>query len=62
MICPRCDTISHQVRFCSACGKLLDRDSLRQLRLLGPVGIAHTTSSTVEEFFATGDPDVFTRH
>jgi hypothetical protein len=43
--------------FCTECGKLLDRNTLRGIRLAGFVGVRHSTSPAIEEFWATGNPD-----
>jgi hypothetical protein len=46
--------------FCPLCGRA-DKEALRTVRLPGFVGVAHTNNPKIQEFFATGDPDVFTR-
>jgi hypothetical protein len=46
--------------FCSECGKLVDRDGLKRVRVVGFHGRS-STNPKVEEFFATGDPAVFDR-
>jgi hypothetical protein len=50
----------HSTVFCPDCG-LADKAKLRRVRLMGPVGVANSNSPKIEEFFATGDPDVFAR-
>jgi hypothetical protein len=63
-ICPRC---KHRVvpgrLFCVECGKLVDPAGLRSTSqgLLGPIGVLHSTSPEIEEFWATGDETVFDR-
>lgn len=60
MTCARCGADDQQNMFCGACGKVLDRAALQRVRLMGAVGLRHTSSPTVERFFQTGDPSVFT--
>jgi hypothetical protein len=60
--CERCGaTNDGSTRFCYACGKLLDKEGLRRVRLMGAVGIWENrhTNPKIDEFFSTGDPDVF---
>lgn len=45
--------------FCPDCGRA-DKARLKTVRLPGFVGVQHSTSPRIEEFWATGDPDVFT--
>jgi hypothetical protein len=45
--------------FCCDCGRVLDREGLRRVRLAGFVGVQHSTSPKIEEFWRTGDPNVF---
>lgn len=47
--------------FCDDCGKLVDRAGLRSVRLAGAIGVRHSTSPSIEKFWATGDPSVFDR-
>lgn len=42
--------------FCQSCGKLLDRDGLKNVRLAGAVGVRHTSNPEIERFWRTGDP------
>jgi hypothetical protein len=59
MECPRCHTFDPEpTTFCANCGKVLDVERLRGVRLMGPIGVQHSTSPRIEEFFRTGDPDV----
>lgn len=44
--------------FCQECGKLLDREALKRIRPMGPIGVVHTNSPRVEAFWESGDPDV----
>lgn len=43
--------------FCH-CGKLLDREGLKKVRFTQFLG-TQSTNPRMEEFWATGDPDVF---
>lgn len=64
MDCPRCKHPATTGRlFCVKCGKLTDPAGLRSTagRLLGPVGVVHSTSPKIAEFWATGDETVFDR-
>ena len=47
--------------FCPSCGAAYSPDDLRRVRLMGLVGVAHSNSPKIDEFFATGDPEVFDR-
>lgn len=58
--CGSCGFESDRV-FCKACGKVLDPAVLKSVRLMGPVGVGHSTSPKIEEFWATGDAEVFSR-
>ena len=42
--------------FCGTCGKVLDREGLRSVKLMGFTGPASLVPS-LERFWATGDPD-----
>ncbi len=44
--------------FCPSCGKA-DRSVLNTIRLPGFVGVVHSTSPKIEQFWETGDPTVF---
>lgn len=56
-----CDTCPpHSTTFCPVCGKA-DRTTLGKVRLAGFVGVQHSTSPKVEEFWQTGDPSVFAK-
>lgn len=46
--------------FCSECGRLLEPGSLRSIRFQGFLG-CQSTNPKMEEFWATGDPEVFDR-
>jgi hypothetical protein len=59
--CVRCDQDPGETLFCGHCGKVNDPDALRRVRLMGPVGVLHSNSPKIEEFYATGDPEVFGR-
>lgn len=48
----------HQSTFCPDCGRA-DKKILHSLRLMGPVGVQHSNSPKIEEFWKTGDPSVF---
>jgi len=56
--CVTCLDVPQRI-FCPVCGKLLDRAGLESVRLMGPVGVFHSSSPKTDEFFATGDPSVF---
>jgi hypothetical protein len=61
MACPRCnhENVEAQRLFCENCGAVVDRSNLRAVRLLGPVGVQHSNSPKIEQFWETGDPSVF---
>ena len=61
MNCSRCGHVNEESRrlFCQSCGKLLNQEVLKSVRLPGFVGVAHSTSPKIEEFWQTGDPAVF---
>lgn len=44
--------------FCPTCGKVKSLADLRSVRLPGFVGVAHSTSPAIEEFWATGDANI----
>jgi hypothetical protein len=44
--------------FCPVCGRA-DQEALHSVRLAGFVGVLHSTSPKIEEFWQTGDPSVF---
>lgn len=44
--------------FCPACGHA-DKKALRRVRLMGPVGVEHSNSPKIQQFWETGDPSVF---
>jgi hypothetical protein len=46
--------------FCPDCGRA-DKTGLGRVRLMGPVGVANSNSPKIQEFWATGDPEVFSR-
>lgn len=48
----------HSTVFCPLCGKA-DRAALKRVRLMGLVGVQHSTSPAIEQFWETGDPQVF---
>lgn len=48
----------HESVFCPVCGRA-NRHDLRRVRLMGPVGVAHSNSPKIEQFWRTGDPSVF---
>ena len=45
--------------FCSDCGKERQPGSLRTVKMMGFVGVAHSTSPKIASFLETGDPTVF---
>lgn len=56
-----CETCPpHRTTFCPLCGKA-DRATLKGVRLMGLVGVMHSNSSKIDEFWNTGDPSVFAR-
>jgi hypothetical protein len=58
MVCPRCATYNARpTTFCESCGKVINRARLEGVRLMGPIGVQHSTSPRIEEFFRTGNPD-----
>lgn len=58
--CARCETTTDtRALFCPDCGALYDRDELQRVRIMGPVGVAHSNSPKIAQFFETGDPAVF---
>lgn len=48
--CPPHDTL-----FCPVCGKTAPED-LSRVRLMGFVGVQHSTNPKIERFWRTGDP------
>lgn len=52
--CPRCGTGIRADRLFCDCGKLLDRDGLRKVRLAGLVGVG--VNPKFDAFWASGDP------
>jgi hypothetical protein len=54
-----CDTDTRTL-FCPRCGKLLDPDGLRAVRIDGFTG-AQSLSPGLEKFWASGDPQHLTR-
>lgn len=46
----------HRTTFCPVCGKA-DPNTLAGVRLMGFVGVYHTTNENVQKFLATGDPN-----
>lgn len=53
MECPHDDG---KTLFCGLCGKEREPGSLRRVRLMGFVGVEHSTSPAIERFWETGDP------
>lgn len=53
---PACEP--HATTFCPACGRA-DQGKLKRVRLMGPVGVLHSNSPKIEQFWETGDPSVF---
>jgi hypothetical protein len=49
---------SFETTFCPVCSRA-DRTKLGRVRLMGPIGVAHSNSPKIEEFWATGDATVF---
>lgn len=47
--------------FCGSCGSVFDRSELGRVRLMGAIGVQHSSSPTIEKFWATGDPSVFSK-
>ena len=41
--------------FCPECKKARPED-LKRVRLMGAIGVAHSSSPAIEQFWATGDP------
>lgn len=56
--CARCGEPPTDRLFCS-CGALIDKDGLKSLKLMGPIGVRHSNSASIDEFWKTGDPSVF---
>lgn len=44
--------------FCPVCGRA-DKVALKRIKLAGFVGVQHSTSPKIEQFWETGDPTVF---
>lgn len=60
--CPRCKHDQDSVpSFCQSCGKVLNRKTLRSVRPMGFVGVQHSLSPKIDEWWNTGDPEVFDR-
>ena len=53
---PACEP--HRTTFCPMCGKA-DKGALKKVRLMGPIGVEHSNSPKIEQFWQTGDPSVF---
>lgn len=53
---PQCPP--HRTVFCPTCGRA-DKAKLKTVRLPGFVGVIHSTSPKIEQFWETGDPSVF---
>ena len=55
-----CTPVCHSFEstFCPVCGRA-DKTKLQRVRLMGPVGVLHSNSPKIEEFWATGDASVF---
>jgi hypothetical protein len=51
--CPAFETT-----FCPACGRA-NKARLQGVRLMGFVGVLHSTSPKIEEFWQRGDPEIF---
>lgn len=49
-----CDSETEHL-FCQVCGKLLERDSLKGIRIAGFAG-GQTLNPKIERFYETGDP------
>ena len=53
---PRCNPCpTTRNVFCPVCGKA-DTGALKRVRLMGFVGVAHSTSPKIEAFLDSGDP------
>jgi hypothetical protein len=61
MTCHRCEheNVDQKRIFCESCGAILDKSDLRRVRLMGPIGVQHSNSDSIAEFWETGDPSVF---
>ena len=56
----RCTTCPpHRTTFCPVCRKASPNE-LAGVRLMGFVGVQHSTSPRIEQFFNTGDPACLT--
>jgi hypothetical protein len=42
--------------FCVECGKIIDLEGLRSIRLAGAIGVRHSSNPKIERFWQTGDP------
>ena len=49
-----CDSENEHL-FCQRCGRLLDRDGLKRVRIAGFAG-GQTLNPNLERFYETGDP------
>jgi hypothetical protein len=38
------------------CGRLTDRDGLKSVKVMGFVGVRHSTSENIARYWETGDP------
>ncbi len=56
MVCDRCSTRSEGRLFCPDCGRVLDADGLRKVRIMGSVDIRDSKSPKVQKFLETGEP------
>jgi len=53
-ICPNCGQPAQSQRLFCACGKLLDKQGLKQVRMAGFVGVGQNPK--FDDFWASGDP------
>jgi hypothetical protein len=51
-----CEPTTPRGLFCRDCGRVLDRDALRSVKLFGFMGPASLVPS-IERFWETGDPE-----
>lgn len=56
MECQACGAIREGRRNFCECGRVWNIDELRAVRIMGFVGVRHTTSERVDAFLSTGEP------
>lgn len=57
---PRCEPTCppHRTTFCPVC-EHAEPGALGRVRIMGAIGVVHSSSPKIEKFWETGDPSVF---